>query len=356
MPDKIPTKEREISLKRPTRDDVARHANVSGWTVSNVLNGRASAAIREETRERVLAAARELGYRPNTNARALVTGRSCVIGLWMCLNYSQYRSHVLHIIQQQIKATGYELVIRDIEEELHLDPDFTRTFQTPVDGILSFDTPTAGTAFSRVNAGPEGALTIPFVSMGAYWSPGFDVVGIDLYAGARVALEHLLQTGRRRIAHLIPYTGEDWPHDPRVRAYEEVLRAAGLTPLYLSAANHSLSASRAAVREFLSTGGKVDAIFCHNDDMAFGAHRALCDAGVRIGPEVALVGCDGIEETEYLSPPLTTIVQPIEEMCRLAWETLQVRIQNPNAPLQQHILTPQLAVRASSEEVIGHRS
>jgi LacI family transcriptional regulator len=332
-------------MRRPTRNDVARYANVSGWTVSNVLNGRNDSAIREETRERVLEAARRLGYRPNGSARALVTGRTCTIAFWMCFNYSQYRTHVLHGLQQQMRNSGFELFIRDIEEEMSRDPDFTRTFQTPVDGIIAFDTPTAGSAFFQVNP----SWSVPFVSMGAFWAEGRDFVGVDLYAGAVDALRHLIATGRRRIAYLLPRADEGWANEARNRAYETVLNSAGLECIHLRTPDLSLAASRQTVRDHMTAAGNIDAIFCHNDDMAFGAHRALCDLGIRIGEEVALVGCDGIEETEYLSPPLTTIVQPVEEMCRLAWEFLQARIADPSAPLQQRILKPELVVRASSQ-------
>ena len=93
----------------------------------------------------------------------------------------------------------------------------------------------------------------------------------------------------------------------------------------------------------------VDAIFCHNDEIAFGAHRALSELGRKIGPDVAIVGCDGVEETDYLSPPISTIVQPIDEMCALAWQFLQNRIMQPSIPLQQRVLTPRFLVRTSSQ-------
>src|SRR3569833_4071471 len=96
-------------VRRPTRNDVARRANVSGWTVSNVLNGHSDASISEQTRGRVLEAARLLGYQPNNSARALATGKTRTIGLWMCLRYSHYRAHALHRMQQLIKNSSFEI-------------------------------------------------------------------------------------------------------------------------------------------------------------------------------------------------------------------------------------------------------
>ncbi len=83
--------------------------------------------------------------------------------------------------------------------------------------------------------------------------------------------------------------------------------------------------------------------------MAIGAYRALCELGLRVPTDVALVGCDGIEDTEYLERPISTIEQPISEMCALAWDFLQRRIQEPNHPPQRVVLQPKLVIRASSQ-------
>lgn len=328
----------ELLAKRPTRNDVARYANVSGWTVSSVLNGRSDVTIREETRKRILEAAEHLGYRPNSNARALATGRTNTIGFWMCFDYSQYRAHVLHRMNQQMKSTEFELLVRDIEEEISKDIQSAKSVQTPVDGIIAFDTPTAGSVL-------RSSLSVPFVTMGAFCTEDKDYVKSDLYSGAIDAVTHLVSTGRKRIVYLVPVVNKA---DLRNQAYERVLREAGLECHYLTTEELTLSAARRAVQEFVQDNGKVDAIFCHNDDLAFGAHRALCDSGIRIGEEIALVGFDGIEETEYLSPSLTTVVQPFEQMCEIAWEFLQNRINDPSIPLQQITLKPQLVVRGSS--------
>ena len=325
---------------------MAKAAGVSGWTVSNVLNGRPGAAIREDTRARVLAAADHLGYRPNSSARSLVTGRFSTVGFWMCFDYSQHRAHVLHLMQQQMKSSGFEIVIRDIEREMDVDPNFSKTFQLPVDGIIAFDTPTASIAFSHINP----SLSLPFVSMGGYWSTERDFVGVDLYAGTVEAILHLIETGRRRIAYLAPDTDEDWPRDARMRAYQDTMQGAGLEPRCLFLPDLTLSTVRQFVRDtFKDMTGEVDALFCHNDDVAIGANRALCDLGIAAGHDIALVGCDGIEEADYLACPLTTIAQPITEMCGLAWEFLHRRMQEPDCPLQQRILKPELVIRASTQ-------
>jgi LacI family transcriptional regulator len=333
-------------VRRPTRNDVARSANVSGWTVSNVLNGHDDVSISEQTRRRVLEAAALLGYQPNNSARALATGRTRTIGVWMCLGYSRYRAHALHRMQQLIRRANFELVIRDIEEELNHDPNPANAFRIPVDAVIAFDTPTAGKIVMQSAFAPA----IPFVSMGAYWTNEHDYVGVDLYSGAVDAMHHLVETGRKRIAYLLPKRPEDNDdyRECRAIAYSDVMKESGLQTEYLFTADLSLADSREAVSRYVREHPEIDAILCHDDGMAFGAHRALSDLGLRIGEDIALVGCDGIDETEYLSPPLTTIVQPIGQMCDLAWRYLETRIKNPTKDLQQCILKPTLTIRASS--------
>lgn len=328
-------------IRRPTRNDVARRANVSGWTVSNVLNGRNNVSISEQTRRRVLEAAEWLGYQPNNSARALATGQTRTIGFWMCLGYSRYRSHVLHRMQQLIRQSDFEIVIRDIEEGLHRDGDPSNVFRIPVDGVIAFDTPTA----ARMVAG----MSLPFVSMGAYWTDETDHVGIDLYSGAVDAVKHLVDTGRRNIAYLLPRreTEADFD-DPRIVAYTTTMREAGLPTRLIYAADLSLATSWRTVRQHVSKDRSIDGLLCHDDGMAFGAHRALSDLGVAIGPEIALIGFDGIDETEYLSPPLTTIAQPAGQMCETAWRFLRARIEDPGRDPQQQTLPTKLVIRQSS--------
>lgn len=331
-------------IKQPTRNDVASHANVSGWTVSHVLNGNQAVSISSETRLRVLESARVLGYRPNHNARALATGRTSTVGFWMCFLYSQHRAHVLHRMQNVMKNSDFDLVIRDIEDEYTRDTELSNANKVPVDGIIAFDTPQAGKKFLSTQA-----AAMPFVSMGAFWADDGDYVGTDLYPGSKEAIQHLIDTGRRNIVYLLPNNAEDDLNEARCKAYLEVVSDAGLKPCLVRTEDLAISTAGRTVYDFVKARPDTDAIFCHNDDMAFGAHRALSNLGLKIGPDVALIGCDGIEETEYLSPPLTTIVQPIDEMCEVAWEFLLNRMKNPSIPPQHRILEPRLVVRASSQ-------
>src|SRR5437868_4553948 len=102
------------------------------------------------------------------------------------------------------------------------------------------------------------------------------------------------------------------------------------------------------IQDFVREHGHPEAIFCHSDDVALGIYRGLCDLNLRVPEDVALVGCDGIQDTQYLECPLTTLVQPVAEMCATAWQFLLQRLEKPKLKNQRAVLKPKLAIRESS--------
>ena len=218
------------------------------------------------------------------------------------------------------------------------------TSSWPVDGILAFDGPEEVQHYLAAN--PVSHL--PIVSMGSFWVDTIDFVGVDLAFGTHAALQHLLAIGCRRIAFLFPRR-DHRAQDSRHNAYTTAMQQAGKQPEYIDAGENSRASARRCLRDYVQEHGCPDGLFCFNDDLAIGAYRGLCDLGIRVPEDIALIGCDGIEDTEYLETPLSTIAQPHEQMCALAWQFLKQRIQNESLPLQQKILRPQLILRKSSQ-------
>jgi len=328
-------------MGRPTRNDVAKYANTSGATVSRVLSGRDDIPIAPETRAKVLEAVAKLGYQPNSAARALNKGRSDLIGFWMSLHYSRYRAQVLDAMRTRLSKTEMALAVTDVDEEYQWDRNFSRALRLSVDGIIAFDNSISLEAFAarRDRLAPQ----TPFVSMGAFWSESLSYVGIDLRKGATLAMRHLMETGRRRIAYMAPFDSGLTDSGPRYEAYSEAMQEAGFELETILTNGDDV---QGALK--LRSGALPDAILCMNDDLAISASSALILAGVRPGQEVALVGFDGIKETRHGLCPITTVCQPFEEMCELAIEFLQAQMEDPSAPLMQRVLTPQLIVRESS--------
>ena len=291
-------------------------------------------------------AAEKLGYRPNMAARALMTGRTGIVGFWMSLQYSRYRCQVLDRMRTLLGDTELALAITDVDEEYTWDHSFSRALRLPVDGIIAFDTSASIEAFARDH--DRLAPNTPFVSMGAYWSVRKSFVGVDLRAGAEEAMDHLLGTGRRRISFMAPTTSGLLTEGPRFRAYRDKMLAAGLTVSTIGTDGVGLASVHRTLTEQMAGAKPPEAILCMNDDLAIASAFALARMGLRAGPDLALVGFDGIEESEQCYCPITTVRQPMDEMCSLTFEFLRVQMEDPSAPLQQTVLKPQLVIRESS--------
>ncbi|MCS6950831.1 MAG: LacI family transcriptional regulator [bacterium] len=323
-----------------TIKQIAQRVGVSPATVSRVLSGRGAHLISESTRQRVWQAAEELGYQPNLAARSLVTGRTGVVALWMSQLYTSFHARVVQLVEEHLHQQGYDTLIRCIS---HLSGTAWHGMGR-VDGILAHEgavhLPKVWRTLQR--------RRVPLVSMGAYVLTETDHVGIDLFHGAVQAVQHLLEVGCRRIAYLVNAESR-YAGDARRDGYDHAMRAAGLAPECIIAPDQSRAEASLAVRRYVQEFGLPHGIFCHNDEMAIGAYHGLRLLGVHLPDEVALVGCDGIEDTEYLDVPLTTIRQPLEEMCQLAVQFLQKRLAEPQIERQSAWLRPKLVVRASTQ-------
>lgn len=331
--------------RRVTLKDIAKRLDVSHATVSRALNRADDPLISEATRLRVQKLADELGYRPNLAARNLATGRTGLLALWLWSEAlpNAYHSHVSQLMVAEAQRSSYQLLINRVGWDSLRTDRRTHFDAWHVDGVIAHE---AGPAIQARFPNPR-KLPVPVVSTGAYhFLQGVDHVWIDVRSGAIEAIEHLLFGGRRRIAYVAECL-EERRTDPRCLVHGELLDAAALPKLFLEVPGDR-AGMRQAVREAFEQGFPADALFCHNDDVAVAAYRGLCDVGVRVPDDVAIVGCDGIQDTEYLEVPLSTIAQPLEEMCALARQFLERRIEDPTRPLQEAWLPAKLTIRPSS--------
>jgi len=315
--------------------DVAQSLNLSHTTVSRVLNGSQSISVPEITRERVRAAAQQMGYIPNRAARALVTGQTHLVALQAYRLSSPYAWMVSEKMQEIVAQDGYEVLVREFGGG-------DLTLQASVDGILALDT-------LHLPGNSVLSPSVPYVLMGRTppHALRLDYVGIDRAYGARLAVEHLIRMGRRRIAHVTSadiHRGED----RRGQTYRAVMREAGLAVELLPVPSDLRRHGYETLLAYAAENGIPDALFCRNDELATGCLRALKELGRQVPGDTAVIGCDGIEEGEYLSPPLSTILSPVEEMCHQAWQFLRRRMKEPDAPVQEIMLRPSLLLRQSA--------
>lgn len=328
----------------PTLLNVAEDTGVHISTVSRALRG--DKLISPATARKVMRAANRLGYRANSTARALATGRHQRIAFWSPAMGARLFDEIAFRFQLLVSQQEFELVVGGLrcpDRGGHATPSFTRL---DVDGILMY-----GGALGAMRKMMERTfpLKAPIINMGVQCAGKLDYVNIDLYPAAKQAVQHLLSSGRRRVAHLLP-DSTDSDADGRWCAYRDALAEAGVETEHIFVPDWSRSAARRTLTQYVQTHGCPDAIFCANDDLAIGSYRGLRDLGIRIPDDVALVGCDGIEDTEYFDPPITTLSQPIEQMCQLAWQYLGRRMEEPDAPQQTCTLQAELVLRASSAQ------
>jgi LacI family transcriptional regulator len=334
-----------VGRRRVTLKDIARELNLSHATVSRALNRVEDAIISEATRVRVRAVADQMGYRPNHAGRSLATGKTGLMCLWLWTEGRQtsYPALVSQLIQSEAQRRSYHVLVNPSRPEAIRTPSKHGFDPWNVDGVIAHESAPAIVA----HLGRATRPPVPIVTTGTYHLlPGVDCVQIDVAEGAREAVRHLIQAGRRRILY-VTENPERQAADQRHIAYCELISDAGLEPLFADMSSDR-ALVRAGIRQWVERHGMPDALYCHNDDMAIGAYRGLCDLGVRVPDDVAIVGCNGIEDTEYLEVPISTIALPLAEMSAIACKFLETRIEDPAHPIQEARLEAHLSVRQSS--------
>src|SRR6187549_2418607 len=291
--------------------DVAKLAGVSHQTVSRVIND--SAHVRPETRRRVLAAMRQLDYRPNPAARALVTGRSHTLGVVSFDTTLYGPASTLFAIEQAAHAAGYFITIVSLHalDRPSVMGAIERLRVQGVDGILVIS-PQEGAAEALVNLPAD----IPLVAVEAGPAGSVPVVAVDQFGGAESATRLLLDLGHRTVHHLAG------PRDfveaqQRVEGWRSTLTTAGVeAPPFVHGDWSPRSGYELGRR--LAEDPDVTAVFVANDQMALGFLRALHERGRAIPGSVSVVGFDDIPEAQYFTPPLTTVRQDFGAMGRSA--------------------------------------
>ena len=317
--------------------------------MSRVFNPHAQFPIAEATRRRVERAASELGYSPNRLARALITGSTNLIILRIP-QMNPYYALIAREMQQLMVNSGHEMMI-----SIHLlnaaeERNAYRPF--PCDGLIVADLADNVRTGKRSDA-PGGT---PMVCIGSHGAAGADFVAVDLQSGAHEAVRHLIEAGARRIAFITP-EGTCREGEARYDGYAAAIREAGLEPLSypLSWGVNQLFSARSE-QSRLEIAAHLDreipdAVFCWNDDCALAILAELQSRGLRVPQDVLLCGCDGLPDLVNLVTPITTLVQPIDKMCGLAWEMLAQRIQDLESPLRQIWMQPSLVIRASTQRL-----
>ena len=339
--------ELEGATRALVMSDVAARAGVSHQTVSRVVNGHPHVA--PATRERVQQAIEELGYRPNTAARALVTGSTRTIGL-VTSHINQYGpAQTLLGLEQAARAAGYSLgvALLDDDSEDAMREAVDRFVAQSVDAVVALST--YGQAVESLR---RFDVPVPLIAVQVGRDERRPTVWVDQEAGAALATRHLLELGHRTVHH-VAGPGDSLEARGRIVGWRRELQAAGAEVPDLLMGDWWPSSGHAAGRELAArirssrTGPPpVTAVFLANDQMALGLINALHDEGLCIPGDVSVVGFDDVPESAYYTPPLTTVRQDFAELGRRGVELVLSRLAGEDH--QTEPVPPQLVVRSTT--------
>lgn len=337
----------KAAASAPNLRDVARVAGVSHQTVSRVINGRAN--IREETRQRVLSAIEQLNYRPNAVARALASGRTRRIGVLIESSSHYGPMNMLRGVEMAARNADYTVTTYTVRRA---EPG---EFERGVQYLLDQDVETLCILAPRqqsLESIRHHQLPMATVVIGSSQSavdaaagPGSIIaVHVDQYAGAAWAMQHLLDHGHRRIAHIAGPM--DWV-DARERsaAWSDALTEAGQSLPELIQGDWSADSGYSAARRIADMDG-VTAVFAANDQMALGLIHGLHDLGISVPNDISVVGFDDIPESRHFLPPLTTVRQDFRRLGLLSVAATLNLLGEGEKPESQ-IVAPEPVLRSS---------
>lgn len=323
--------------------DVARAAGVSVATVSRVLNR--SGPVRDETRDRINAAALTLRFSPNGAARSLSMRQSHTIGVLLPDLYGEFFSEIIRGIDQTVQANGFHALISSSHNEPAEVEAALRAMRGRVDGLILMASGLDGTTLARIL--PDRTPVVLLNS--SYDGPGYDTLDIDNFGGACAMTEYLLQLGHTEIQMI---RGPQGHRDASERAagFIATLDRFGLSVREdrVVAGEFTEASGFRAAQQILASPRRPSAIFAANDSMAVGALSATRAAGLRVPEDIAIVGFDDISIAHYVNPPLTTVRVSISAFGARAAEQLFRSINAKNKDDRKHeILPTELVIRRS---------
>ena len=329
--------------------DIARAAGISHSTVSRALND--SPLVNAETKARVRRLAQELGYSPDAAARSLVMGRTRTVGVVVTTIADPFAAGVVEGIERTAYAHGYSLILAASSDDPQREIAAVEMLRSKrVDAVIVTSSRVGALHQERLRS--AGVPVILLNSHSQQQMPNAYSVRVDDVHGGRLATEHLLGRGHRRIAHVTGPEGHS-PSSDRLAGYRSALAGAGIDydPAYVVGGTGRLDGGCAALRSLLALRDRPTAVFCYNDMTAIGLLSAARNEGMVTPRDLAVVGFDDIPLAAHVAPALTTIAQPMFELGERAMNMALVFMGHEGiAPcdVTDVILQGQLIVREST--------
>jgi DNA-binding LacI/PurR family transcriptional regulator len=328
-----------------TLDEVAKRAGVSSATVSRVINN--SAVVRESTRQRVLAVADRLNYRPNRFAQGLAGGKTRTFGVIVSNIENPFFLDILHALEETATRSGYELVYENTDyQPKRLAAAVDLMLTRPLAGLAVVVSETDEGAMQRLKDWERPVAVLDITASGG----SITQLKARYERGMQRTVEYLYSLGHRRMIFVGHHRvlGPLWE---RESAFLKTAERYSDVEFATANSTDSPSGGRQAVQQLLASGLKPTAVLCVNDFMAIGVLRELRDAGFRVPEDVSVTGFDNIQLSEYLYPALTTVNLPRVRIAELIFQALNRRADHPHDAHRQIFIEPELVVRESTAPV-----
>jgi LacI family transcriptional regulator len=320
-----------------------------------VLNNVPGAQIGEETRQKVLLAARKLGYVPDAAARALVSGRSQIIGLVLIrrphhIAADGFLTQTLDGLMEDVHRFGLRLIIDIIEPEHQQEAYLNLVRSKHIDGIIL--------SGPRFDDGALDALEkegVPLVLIGQLPGSNFHSVDVDNFNASRMAVDHLICLGHSQIACITNASPFYTAAADRLAGYAQALTYAGLPydETLVRFGDFDISSGYSQMQSLFESAAKFSAVFVASDEVAIGAKAAIFERNLSIPHDIALVGFDDLPIARYLVPPLTTVSVPAIKIARQASAMLINMLHGEEVKERQVILEAPLTIRESCGAYLG---
>lgn len=335
---------------KPTLGSVAKEAGVSIPTVSQVMRG--TGRISEQTRTKVLKAAKKLHYLPDSRAAAMRSGENREIGFVINQLLNPFNAEVVSGVVDLLEAEGYIVSILDTRDDAtrqatHLET-FIRHGRAGLLWVPAQDTPDETFQMLEAHAMP----TVTFLRR---LHQKLDHVGIRNEEATSTATRHLLDLGHRKIAYL-GGTEMTIVREERIAGYEKTLSAVRAGAPIIWPSEDNKSAGLSAMSDLRRAHPEVTAIVCNGDMVALGACLELARAGLMPGRDFSVVGFDGIQDAEVAAPPLTTMSVSPKTLGRRLARVLLDRIKEPDLPVTISEISPELVVRDTTAPLNSDRT
>ena len=329
-------------MNKITSAEVAARAGVSQSAVSRVFTPGASASAK--TAEKVKQAAKELGYQPNSLARAMVSGKSRIIGLVVAYLENQFYPMALEKLSNALQAKGYHLLVFTAPNSSEgVDAVIEDLMGYQVDGIIAASVSMSSDLAQRAQS--AGSPVVLF-NRGQSGDGLHNVTSANI-AGAETATRFLIDGGHQRIAHIAGWQGSSTGRD-RQTGFLNAMNAAGLAPFAMIDGMYKRPVAMECARQLASGANRPDAIFVGNDHMAFGVIDALRAMGQTPGRDISIVGYDDVPLAAWEAYDLTTIRQPLNRMVETTVDILTTQIETNGTSAQTHELQGELILRSSA--------